>query len=60
MVNGELERTTDFLGLLKLLHGYSDFHQYTKKEQRDFIKQSIKNGNVYIDANITCKIINAR
>lgn len=55
-VSGEYERQTNFIGLLKLLHNYSDFFEYTPQEQNKAIKKWLKSGNVYIDSLIYCKI----
>ena len=55
-VSGELERQTNFLGLLKLLNNYSDFFQYSEKEQDESISEWIKEKEIYIDANINCII----
>jgi len=55
MVGGELERTTDGLGLMLLLHKYSDFGSYTAKEKATYLKESLENGWFYIDDNIVVK-----
>lgn len=55
-VVGEYERTTNFIGLMQLLHQYSDFFSGDRFEQVRDIKQWIKDGSIYIDANITLKI----
>ena len=53
-VCGEIERKTDFLGLLNLLANYSDFFRFTTKEQNQYFKNSFGESSFYIDANITC------
>lgn len=54
-VANEFERTTGFLGLMRVLHMYSDFFEYTVPEQKAAIKNWVKTGEVYIDANIYAK-----
>lgn len=55
-VSGEFERTTDFLGFIKLLGSYSDFFQFTKEEQNNYFKQIVESKYGYVDANIYVKI----
>lgn len=52
-VGGEVERTTNFLGLLGLLHRFSDFFEYTPAEQRATVKEWLNSRRVYVDVNIT-------
>lgn len=58
-VGGEIERTTNFSGVQKLLVDWSDFPQYTANERKAFMAKSARDGGVYIDANIYCKAIGA-
>jgi len=51
-VSGEFERTTDFLGLQRLLSNYSDFFEYTHKEQVRAVEKWLKDKEIYIDAGI--------
>ncbi len=53
IVAGEVERTCNFLGLLGVLHRYSDFFEYTPAEQQQAIKEWLSSRRVYVDANIT-------
>ena len=55
-VSGEFERKTDFWGFMKLISGYSDFPQYTRKEKEETMEQAIVDRTFYIDANIDVKI----
>jgi hypothetical protein len=54
-VGGEFERTTGFLGVVKLLVNYSDFFRYTNYESIESVKKWMKDKEIYIDADITVK-----
>ncbi len=54
IVGGELERTTNFDGLLTLLHRFSDYFDFTPAERRQYWKKTFESKRAYIDANITC------
>jgi hypothetical protein len=53
VVGGEKERTCDFLGLMGILERRSDFFRYSPLEQKQELEKSLKQGYVYIDANIS-------
>ena len=55
IVNGEFERRTNFLGLMKLLTDYSDFFQYTEREQLSYLSKFVTSKEAYVDANITIR-----
>lgn len=53
---GEYERTTNFIGLMRLLAQYSDFFEFSPREQLDWLKgKTYEKGriSIYIDGNIT-------
>lgn len=56
-VGGEVERTTNWKGVLKLLNNWSDYPHYTQNECEAFMIRSARNNGVYIDVNIYCKAI---
>ena len=56
-VGGEFERMTDFLGFIKLLADYSDFFNYTRKEQFEILNNIMGNNRfVVVDSNIFVKV----
>ena len=59
-VFGEVERTTNWRGVQKLLWGWSNYDRYTAEERKSFLASAKRTGIVYIDANISCKAINRR
>ena len=56
-VGGEVERTTNWKGVEKLMGNWSDVPAYSPAEKASFLKESARKGYVYIDANITAKVI---
>src|SRR5262245_8935650 len=57
IVNGEVERTTNWKGVEKLLQDFSDVPRYTAAERAAFFKRSARRGYVYVDADITAQAI---
>ena len=55
-VGGEVERSTNWKGVQKLLADWSDFPQYTANERKAFMAKAVRDGGVYIDANIFCTV----
>ena len=55
-VGEEFERMTDFIGLMKLLAKYSDFFEYSRREQVDYLRNSFPGGCIRIDSNIFVKV----
>ncbi len=53
VVGGEVERSCNFLGLLGVLHRFSDFFSYTPAEQRTAVNEWLSSRRIYVDANIT-------
>lgn len=56
-VCGEVERTTNWNGIERLLANWSDFPQYNARERKTFMARSARHNSVYVDANIYCKAI---
>jgi len=56
-VGGEVERTTNWKGVEKLMQDLSDVPAYSPAEKAEFLKSSARKGYVYIDADITAKVI---
>lgn len=54
-VGGELERTTNFNGVYKLIALYTDFFEWNSQEQIAYWKEALKTKQLYIDTNITIK-----
>jgi hypothetical protein len=49
--SGEVfSKNEDFLEVLKLLANFSDFFRYEREEQETILKEWIKDGNIYINA----------
>jgi len=57
-VEGEFERTSDFMGFVKLLADYTDFFQYSSNEKKAWFTSLIKAREVHIDSNIYVKLHN--
>lgn len=55
LVGGEFERRTNFLGLMKLLAHYSDFFNYTEREQLAYLSKFVTYKVAVVDSNITVK-----
>lgn len=53
-VGGEIERTTNWKGVLKLLRDWSDWPLYTASERLRSMNEWRNQRYVYVDANITC------
>lgn len=56
-VGGEVERTTNWKGVERLLELWSDFPRYDAKERKSIRAEWLRRKYVYIDANITAKPI---
>jgi hypothetical protein len=56
IVNGETERRTNWNGVKTLLKNFGDYDYYNAVEKKR-IRNEWRNGNIYIDANITCVMI---
>lgn len=56
-VGGEQERSTDFMGFIHLLYGWSDFPNYTTEEQTSYFDELLWVGIGTIDANIFVKVV---
>jgi hypothetical protein len=55
LIDGEFERMTGFLGLMKLLADYSDFYDTDFESQRVYLRRSFREGVFYIDSQISVK-----
>jgi len=57
VIAGEVERHTNFFGLIKLLAAYSDFFEYSTLEQKKYLTNAVATNEFNIDANIYCTLI---